>query len=137
VRTSSRGVEEEERMATDLTVVLEDRPGTLAELGEVLGSGGVNIEGLCGSTSGGEGLIHVLVEEAAGARAVLDDAGIEVRDEREVVVIDCPDEPGALGERARGAADADVNIDLVYLASRTRLVMGSDDLDGLRDALGS
>lgn len=122
-------------MATDLTVVLEDRPGTLADLGEALGAAGINVEGLCGVASEGAGLIHVLVEDSAGARTVLDEAGIEVRDEREVVIIDCPDEPGAFGQRARRAADAGVNIDLIYLATRTRLVIGSDDLDGLREAL--
>lgn len=32
----------------DLTIVLEDKPGTLAHVGEILGHAGVNIEGLCG-----------------------------------------------------------------------------------------
>jgi hypothetical protein len=31
----------------DLTVSLEDRPGTLADLGEALGKAGINIEGMC------------------------------------------------------------------------------------------
>ncbi len=32
-------------MAKDLTVILEDRPGTIADMGEALGKAGVNIEG--------------------------------------------------------------------------------------------
>ena len=35
-------------MAKDLSVILEDKPGMLALLGEVLGRAGVNIEGICG-----------------------------------------------------------------------------------------
>jgi hypothetical protein len=123
-------------MSTNLTVSLENRPGTLADLAEALGQAGINIEGLCGFPAGGEALIQVLVEDAGAAREALEAAGIEVRDERDVTVFDCPDEPGALGSRARAMADAGVNIDLVYLATRTRIVVGTDDPDAAAAALG-
>ncbi|NIT57181.1 MAG: amino acid-binding protein, partial [Phycisphaerae bacterium] len=38
-------------MAKDLTVILEDRPGTVADMGEALGKAGINIEGGCGFPS--------------------------------------------------------------------------------------
>jgi len=34
-------------MVKDLTVILQDRPGTLADMGEILGNAGINIEGMC------------------------------------------------------------------------------------------
>jgi hypothetical protein len=40
-------------MATDLTVYLPDRPGTLADSGEALGNAGINIDGMCGFPSEG------------------------------------------------------------------------------------
>lgn len=123
-------------MSTDFTIALEDRPGTLAELGEALAAGGVNIDGLCGFPAGGEGIIHVLVDDADATRRALEGAGLDVRAEREVVVVDCPDEPGAFGERARQVAEAGVNIDLCYLATRTRLVLGGTDPAGIAAALG-
>ena len=57
-------------MATDLTVVLQDRPGELARLGEATGRTGVNIQGLAAFTGQGRGIIHLLFEdgEAASAR---------------------------------------------------------------------
>ena len=58
-------------MPKDLSVSLEDRPGELARLGEALGNAGVNIEGICAMTSEGRGIIHILVEDAAAARAAL------------------------------------------------------------------
>ena len=115
-------------MATDLTVILENRPGTLADLGGTLGKAGINIEGLCGFPSEGDGVFHVLVEDAAAARSALEEAGIEVRSERQVVVLECEDRPGELGKICRRIADAGVNIDLFYLATDTRLVIGADDL---------
>jgi hypothetical protein len=122
-------------MAADLTVILENRPGTLAEMGQVLGNAGINIDGMCGFICAGEGVIHILVEDGAGASAALKGAGIEVRAEREVLVLDIEDRPGALGEIAGRIAAAGADLDLVYLAATTRLVLGADDLDKARAAV--
>jgi len=122
-------------MAKDLQVELEDRPGTLAQLGEALGRAGVNIEGLCAVPVQGRGWVHVLVEDAGAARQALEGAGIRVTGEREVVVLDVVDQPGTLGSVARKLADAGVNIDWAYLATRTRLVLAVSDLDRARSAL--
>ena len=72
----------------DITIVLEDRPGTLADLGETLGKANINIEGLCGASCEGEDLINILVEESGKAFNVLERAGFKIREEREVLVID-------------------------------------------------
>ncbi len=50
-------------------------------------------------------------------------------------MLDVEDRPGVLGEVARKLADAGVNIELVYLASGTRLVIGAADLDAVRSAV--
>ena len=123
-------------MAKDLTISLADRPGILAELGEALGGAGVNIEGFCGNVSEGRGTLHVLVDDPGGARQALEDAGFDVEDERDVVVVDIEDRPGALGVMARRVANADVGLNLGYLATNTRLVLGADDLEGVRRSLG-
>ena len=122
-------------MATDLTVFLEDRPGTLAELGEALGRSGVNIEGGCGFPCEGEGEFHLLVQDAVAAKRVLHDAGIEVHAEREVLEVEVKNRPGELGEIARRLADAGVNIDLLYLNGSGQVVLGVDDLDKARQVL--
>ncbi len=122
-------------MPTDLTVLLEDRPGRLADLGEALGKAGVNIDGMCGFPSGGMGVIHILVADGMTARRALESAGLMVSDEREVVVHEAEDRPGILGEVARKLANAGVNLDLIYKATQTRLVIGADDLEKARAAL--
>jgi hypothetical protein len=120
----------------DLTVTLENRPGRLADLGDATGRAGVNIEGVCGTTGGRQGVIHILVEDAAATRAALSEAGIEVSDERDVLVVDVEDRPGTMGEAARRIGEAGVNIELVYTTfGAVRLVLGVDDLDKARAAL--
>jgi hypothetical protein len=124
-------------MAKNLTIELEDKPGILAELGEALGGAGVNIEGFCGYASGGRGTVHLLVDDAAAARGALEDTSIEVVDERDVVVVlDIEDRPGALGVIARRISNAGVSLNLAYLATNTRLVLGADDLESVRRAVG-
>jgi len=124
-------------MATDLTIVLEDRPGELARVGEVLGGAGINIEGVAASVDGGRGIVHLLVEDAAGARAALADQGIEVAGEAEALVMDLPaDEPGTLGQMARKVADAGINLQVVYLATGNRGVAVTSDNAAAAAALG-
>ena len=119
----------------DLTVILEDRPGTLADMGQALGQAGINIEGGCGLPCEGKGVIHILVEDAAAARRALEGIRLEVGGERQVLVLNVEDRPGAFGEIARRIAQAGVNIDLVYAAANNRLVIGADDLDKARAAV--
>jgi hypothetical protein len=126
-------------MATDLTVVLKDRPGELARLGEITGAAGVNIRGLAAFTGEGSGIIHLLVDDDAVERATeeLRRAGLGVADEREVLVVDIDDRPGSLGELARELSEANVNIDLAYTTfGGVKLVIATDDLDSARAALG-
>ncbi len=125
-------------MSTDLTVVLQDRPGELARLGAATGEAGVNIQGMCAFTGEGTGVIHLLVddEQAAAARAALEEAGMGVADERGVLVIDIEDRPGTLGELARSLAEASVNVELAYTTfGGVKLVIATDDVDSARAAL--
>ena len=126
-------------MARDLTVVLQDRPGELARLGEATGAAGVNIRGMCAFTGEeGRGIIHLLVddEKASAARGALEDAGMGLADEREVLVVDIEDRPGTLGELARTLGEANVNIELSYTTfGGIKLVIATDDLESARAAL--
>jgi hypothetical protein len=55
--------------------------------------------------------------------------------EREVVVVEVEDRPGVLADLTRKVAKAGIDLDLVYVATRNRLVFGAADLAGLRAVL--
>jgi hypothetical protein len=122
-------------MPKDLTVALEDTPGALAGACEALGKAGVNIEGCCAYRAEGEARMHVLVEDAAAARRALEQAGYEAGGERDVLVVQLEDRPGAAGETLRRIAGSGANLDLTYLATGTRLVVGADELETALGAL--
>ena len=124
-------------MGTNLTVFVDDAPGQLAAIGEATGEAGVNLGGACVIVAGARGIVHLLVEsDPAAARTAIEGAGFDVADEVEVLVVEAEDHPGELGRVARAVADAGINITVMYLASDTRIVLGSDDLPAARDALG-
>jgi hypothetical protein len=125
-------------MARDLTVVLQDRPGELARLGQATGQAGLNIQGMCAITGEGKGVIHLLLDDndATTAHNALEEAGMGVADDREVLVIDVTDQPGTLGGMARALGEANVNIELAYTTfGGIKLVIATDDLDSARAAL--
>jgi hypothetical protein len=80
----------------------------------------------------------VLIADEAVQRAVsaLEEAGLGVVDEREVLVVDIEDRPGSLGELARELAEASVNIELLYTTfGGVRVVIATDDMESARAAL--
>jgi hypothetical protein len=125
-------------MPTDLTVILEHRPGELARLGEITGEAAVSIRGLAAFTGEGRGVVHLLLDDQAVARCreALERAGMGIADQREVLVVNIEDRPGALGELTRQLAEANVNIELAYTTSGgLTVVIATDDLASARAAL--
>lgn len=123
-------------MATDLVIEVENEPGALARIATAIGDAGVNIAAATCTLPGDRAQMHILVRHAEAAKHALATAGVTVTGEREVVVVEAADRPGALGDLARQVAEAGVNLDLVYVATGTRVVFGSPDIEALRDALG-
>ncbi|MYE65575.1 MAG: ACT domain-containing protein, partial [Acidimicrobiaceae bacterium] len=54
---------------------------------------------------------------------------------REVVVVQAQDRPGELAELATRVSEAGVNLDLVYVATNSRVVLGSENIETLKEAL--
>ena len=120
----------------DLTIELDDKVGSVAAAAEAIDKAGVNIESICGFVVGGKGVGHVLVADPGKARQALQSAGARVTGEQDVLVLDIEDKPGSLGKLTRKIADAGVNLNAVYLATKTRVVIGAPDIEKARAAAG-
>jgi len=116
-------------MPIELTVVLDDVPGALAQLGKALGDARVNIEAIQGMSREGKGVVRFVPDDTDGAARALDAAHIAFTT-REVLLVKVLDEPGTLGDVALVMATAGINIDAVYVTTRGRLALSVDDLDG-------
>ncbi|HWJ24291.1 MAG TPA: hypothetical protein VNS52_18175 [Gemmatimonadaceae bacterium] len=114
---------------TDLTILLDDRPGALAEMGAALGRAGVSIEGGGAWVVEGRGVAHFLFEDGIAARRALEAAGVRVLQEREVLVQRLRQSvPGQLGELTRRMGEAGVNIEALYSDHDHRLILVVDDM---------
>jgi len=114
----------------DLAIALDDRPGALADMGAALGRAGVSVEGGGAFVVAGVGIAHFLFEDCGKARRALEDAGIRVLVEREVLVQRLrQDVPGQLGELSRLMAEAGVNIEVMYSDHANQLILVVDDVE--------
>ncbi|HZM86699.1 MAG TPA: amino acid-binding ACT domain-containing protein [Blastocatellia bacterium] len=114
----------------DLTISLENRPGALAEMGDALGRAEVSIAGGGAFVVEGRGVAHFLFEDGDAARRALEAAGIQVLEEREVLVQRLNQtEPGQLGKITRRMAEAGVNIEVLYSDHDHQLILVVDDIE--------
>ncbi len=124
-------------MAFDLVIDIENTPGALAQVAAAISDAGVNIAAATCIGSGERAELHILVPHPEAAKHLLAISHLAVTRESEVVVVDVEDRPGVLADLTRKVAQAGVNLDLVYVATRNRVVFGSADLAALRAALGA
>ena len=123
-------------MAVDLVIEIDNTPGALAQVAAAISDAGVNIAAATCVGPGERAELHILVPHAEAAKHSLAISHLAVTREREVVVVDVEDRPGVLADLTRKIAREGVDLDLVYVATRNRVVFGSADLAGLRAALG-
>ena len=115
-------------LASDLAVTLEsDRPGSLVQAIGCVSGAGINIDGYAEMN----GVVHVLTTDVQATRRCLSDAGFRVVQQQEVVLVPVADEPGAAARVFQRIAEAHINVRYSYLATRNRLVIASDDPQGV------
>ncbi|MFZ6003623.1 MAG: ACT domain-containing protein [Actinomycetota bacterium] len=120
----------------DLVIQVENEPGALAKVAAAVSDAGVNLAAATCTRPGDMADLHVLVKHPEAAKHALGISGLAITGEREVVVVEAHDRPGELADLARQIAEAGINLDLVYVATGTRIVFGAADIDALRDVLG-
>ena len=119
-------------MPTDLRIVLPDRPGTGTAVCEALAAAGINLEGICGDLRPGEGwgYLHVVVadEDTEGAVRAIESTGCEVLDVHAVDLIQAQNRPGELVSILSSYRDKGENIEVLYIGSDNRIVIGTDTM---------
>jgi hypothetical protein len=121
--------------AKDFTVVLENKPGTLWKATDAIAKAGVNIDGFSGSAECGNTFHFLFTADFPSAKRALEGAGFKVKAEKDVLLVDVEDRPGTAATIFREISDRELNVDLVYLATKTRVVIGGAEIQQIRDAL--
>ena len=121
--------------AKQLTLTVPDRPGMLGDIASALGAKKVNIKGICAATTGGGGMIWLVVDKNAAAKKVLAQNGWKASED-EVLAVDLSNAPGSLGRFATKLGKAGINISFVYAGpGPARKVTGYFGVSDLKAAL--
>jgi hypothetical protein len=114
----------------DIEISLDNKPGTLALMGETLGKSKISLEGGGVFQNGETSIAHFLVEEAQRAKEELAKVQIEVVKINDVIIQKLrQDVPGQLGMFSRKMADANVNILVQYSDHSNQLIVVVDDYE--------
>jgi hypothetical protein len=119
-------------MSFDLVIEIPNEPGALAQVAAAVSDAGVNLAAATCLGTAENVELHILVPHPEAAKHALAISHLGVSHEREVVVVDVEDRPGVLADLTRKVAQAGVDLDLVYVATRNRIVFGAADLEGLK-----
>ncbi len=116
-----------------LTVRCENRPGTLAHVARVLGDAKVNILAFLTATSGTEGSVELVVDNPNKAKKALEGSGLSYT-EQEVLQVELPNVPGALGSFAGKLAAQEINITSGYQTAakgskKSSVILAVSDLE--------
>ncbi|MFQ5800347.1 MAG: ACT domain-containing protein [Candidatus Hydrothermarchaeales archaeon] len=122
-----------------ITILVEDKPGALADICEAFGRSGINIKSISAEGLGEAGIIRIITEDMNTAKRALEREGYSFS-VSEIVPVRLMDRPGELGKVARKLADEGINIQCMYILGKdkgmTDIALRVSDVKGAKKALG-
>ena len=99
-----------------ISVFLENKPGKMCEMTDVLAANKINMRALSLAETDGFGIVRIIVNDVYEATTVLKDAGY-INKLTSVVVVEMPDVPGGLNQILKVFADEKINLEYMYALS--------------------
>ncbi len=121
----------------ELSLRLQNSPGALNRVCQILGDEGVNVTALTVEASG---TLRMVVDNPLRAAGALEIRKYTV-EQRDILFLELPHNPGALERAARMLANADVNIEYTYASGfenqpRVAVVVGVENAARAATATG-
>ena len=100
-------------MYDEVRVFVENKPGKLSHVTELLGNAGIDLLSLDIADEGQFGVFKILTAEPDRAKEILSNANMTVAFNR-VAMIEIPDQPGALVKLAKALEEGNLNVTDAY-----------------------
>lgn len=97
----------------EISVKLQNKPGKLSEVSDLLGANGINILGLTVTTKGATGFLNLVATDPARVVNILESAGYSVTSQ-EILAAEVPHHPGGLNAIFKPLKLAGVNVEYLY-----------------------
>lgn len=116
-----------------ISIVLKNVPGTLADLSDILGKEGVNIRAISVADTSDVSTVRFVVDEPTKALNILKSREFTVC-ETDVLSVETPDHPGGLYAVVRPLKDANINVHYLYpflgrLSEQAIVILGVDKIE--------
>ena len=102
-----------DKMATQISVFIENKEGRIKKAIDTLAKANVNIRALSVGDTAKYGILRLIVSDNNNAIKSLEDEGFIVK-KSEVVVVMVPDEPNGLNKTLSVLDDANINLEYMY-----------------------
>jgi len=102
-----------------ITVVVDDKVGVLADISYILGKAKINIESLLVASMSGKAILTFFVKDEAHATKLLRASGYKVL-ESEVLVVRLKNEPGQLSQMSSMLVAEKINILNLYFIAKEK-----------------
>jgi hypothetical protein len=96
-----------------ISVFVENKPGRLLDVVEVLGNSNIDIKAISLADSSDFGIVRLICENPESAYEVINNSGFTAS-LTEVLAIAISDKPGSLAKVLRALKESDVNIEYMY-----------------------
>lgn len=125
-------------MYNEVTVFVENKPGKLSHIAELLGSAEIDILALDLADEGQFGVFKMLTAEPERAKSILSEAGMTTA-LKQVACIEIADQPGSLVKLAKAIEGAKLNVTDAYgcileRGKRAVFVVKGDNLEAIESA---
>ncbi|MBF0120048.1 MAG: amino acid-binding protein [Desulfobacterales bacterium] len=98
---------------TQISIAVENKPGKLHEVCEILEKEHINIKGIMSSTKLEPVQLHMIVDDPDKALNVFNNKGY-ITASKEVIAVSAPDHPGGLNAVLRTLLEKQVNVETLY-----------------------
>lgn len=123
-----------------IAVFLENKSGRLAEITQTLANAGINIRALSVADTADFGILRLIVDKAAEAKAVLKENGFTVGITN-VIAVEVADQAGGLAAVLKSIEQDGINVEYMYAfvnksGENAVLIFRFDEMDQAIAALG-
>lgn len=98
---------------TQISIILDNVPGALSNVSEILGREGVNIRAISVADTSDLSTVRFVVDDPVKALNILKGRGFRTK-ETDVLAVETPDHPGGMNAVLRPLREAGINVHYLY-----------------------
>lgn len=124
---------------TQISIILDNVPGALSNVSEILGREGVNIRAISVADTSDLSTVRFVVDDPAKAANILKTHGFRTR-ETGVLAVETPDHPGGMNAVLRPLKEAGINVHYLYphlgrVSGQAIVILGVDKTEEAQQVL--